>query len=92
MGGGASQSNIDSDAETELPFLPTTVHKDQDYDLHLEDDSDSTSDDIQLHKAGGVAFSSQPPPIPRLSEYDFHAPAGGGGGTWCTEDSESETD
>ncbi|XP_003386786.1 PREDICTED: nuclear factor related to kappa-B-binding protein-like [Amphimedon queenslandica] len=87
--GGSSQSNIESDTEIELPFLPTTVHKDQD-DINY--DSDATSDDIQLPK-GGVAFQPQATPIPRLiSVYDFHAPSSGGGGAWGTTSDESDSD
>ena len=87
---GSNQSNIDSDTEIELPFLPTTVHKDQDYDINY--DSDATSDDIQLPK-GGVAFQPQATPIPRLiSVYDFHAPSSGGGGAWGTTSDESDSD
>ena len=77
------ESDNDSLLEGELPFLPTTVHKDVD-DIHINSDiSSSDEGGIPL----GTLGTRVPPPL--TSDYTFQ-PAGSG--QWLSSDNSSDTE
>ena len=84
---GTSNQSIESDndslLEGELPFLPTTVHKDVD-DIHINSDISSSDE-------GGIplgALGTRVPP-PLTSDYPFQP---SGGGQWLSSDNSSDTE